>query len=61
MYINVCKKYNIFKKIQNYTEFIYLNNQTLLNSYVYEDKYLENIENKNIENKNITLLQEFSI
>lgn len=57
-YIHLCKQYNIFKKVQNYTESIYLNNQTLLNSYVYEDNYLENIE---IENKNKTVFEEISI
>ena len=57
-YVNICKKYNIFKEVQNYTESVYLNNQILLNSYVYEDNYLENIE---IENKNKTTLEEISI
>ena len=59
-YIHVCKQYNIFKKVQNYTESIYLNNQTLLNSYVYEDNYLENIEIEN-KNKNKTVVEEISI
>jgi predicted unusual protein kinase regulating ubiquinone biosynthesis (AarF/ABC1/UbiB family) len=50
-YIHTCKKYNIFKKVQTYIENSYLNNQTLLDTYVYEDNYLENIENKNIDNE----------
>lgn len=57
-YIAICKKYNIFKEVQTYLENTYLNNQTLLNSYVYEDNYLENIE---IENKNKTVAEEISI
>ena len=62
MYINICKKYNIFKEIQTHIENNYLNSQTLLNSYVYEDNYLENIENiENIENKNTIVHQEISI
>ena len=58
VYINICKKYNIFKKLQTYIENNYLNNQILLNSYFYEDNYLENIE---IENKNKTVVEEISI
>jgi predicted unusual protein kinase regulating ubiquinone biosynthesis (AarF/ABC1/UbiB family) len=58
MYVNICKKYNIFKEVQTYIENAYLNNQTLLNSYVYEDNYLKNIE---IENKNETVVEEISI
>ena len=57
-YIHVCKQYNIFKEVQTHMENAYLNNQTLLNSYVYEDNYLENIE---IENKNETVVEEISI
>ena len=59
-YINICKKYNIFKEVQSYLENAYLNNQTLLNSYVYEDNYLENIEIEN-KNKNKTVVEEISI
>lgn len=57
-YINICKKYNIFKEVQIYLENTYLNNQSLLNSYVYEDNYLKNIE---IKNKNETVVEEISI
>jgi len=57
-YIHVCKQYNIFKEVQTYMENAYLNNQTLLNSYLYEDNYLKNIE---IENKNENVLEEISI
>lgn len=57
-YINICKKYNIFKQVQQYIENNYLNNQTLLDTYVYEDNYLENIEKEN-NNKNV--LEEISI
>lgn len=60
LYINICKKYNIFKEVQIHLENTYLNNQTLLNSYVYEDNYLENIEIEN-KNKNKTVIEEFSI
>ena len=60
IYINICKKYNIFKEVQSYLENTYLNNQTLLNYYVYEDNYLENIEIEN-KNKNKTVVEEFSI
>lgn len=60
LYINICKKYNIFKEVQIYLENAYLNNQTLLNSYVYEDNYLENIEIEN-KNKNKTVVEEISI
>ena len=60
IYINICKKYNIFKEVQSYLENAYLNNQTLLNSYVYEDNYLENIEIEN-KNKNKTVVEEISI
>lgn len=60
IYINICKKYNIFKEVQSYLENAYLNNQTLLNSYVYEDNFLENIEIEN-KNKNKTVVEEISI
>jgi len=59
-YVNICKKYNIFKEVQKYTESVYLNNQILFNSYVYEDNYLENIEIEN-KNKNKTVVEEISI
>ena len=54
LYINICDKYNIFKKVRDYTQINYINNNKLLNSYVYEDNYLENIE-KNSENSNIEI------
>ena len=61
-YFNVCKKYNIFKELQTYIKHAYLNNKKLLDNYIYEDNYLENLEkqNKN-ENKKENAVQEFSI
>ena len=41
--INICNKYNIFIDVRNYYQEIYINNPEIKNTYIFNNKYLENL------------------
>ena len=49
IYLNFCKKLNIFPNIQTYIQKYYLNNQKLLDTYSHQNSYFDDLNNDSVQ------------
>jgi hypothetical protein len=49
IYLNFCKKLNIFPNIQKYIQKYYLNNQKLMDTYCHQNSYFDDLNNDSVQ------------